>query len=56
MLVQISSEKDGSSNRFSKGAVKEEMLNILIPVTTDAFLTTLPIFLARLSLVKTTPL
>jgi hypothetical protein len=43
-LVQISSKKDDSSNRFSKGAVKEEMLNILIPVTTDAFLTTLPIF------------
>jgi hypothetical protein len=38
-LVQISSEKDDSPNRFSKGAVKEEVLNILIPVTTDAFLT-----------------
>jgi hypothetical protein len=43
-LVQISSEKDDSPNRFSKGAVKEEVLDILIPVTTYAFLTTFPIF------------
>jgi hypothetical protein len=43
-LVQISSEKDDSPNRFSKGAAKDEVLDILIPVTTDAFLTTFPIF------------
>jgi hypothetical protein len=43
-LVQISSAKDDSPNRFSKGAVKEEVLDILIPATTDAFRTTFPIF------------
>jgi hypothetical protein len=42
-LIQISSEKDDSPNRFSKGAVKEEVLDILVPVTADAFLTTFPI-------------
>jgi hypothetical protein len=29
---------------FSKGAVKEEVLDILIPVAADAFLTTFPTF------------
>jgi hypothetical protein len=43
-LIQISSEKDDSPNRFSKGTVKEEVLDILIPVTTDTFLTTFPFF------------
>jgi hypothetical protein len=43
-LIQISSKKDDSPNCFSKGAVKEEVLDILIPVTADAFLNTLPIF------------
>jgi hypothetical protein len=43
-LVHISCEKDDYPDRFSKGAVKEEVLDILIPVTTDTFLTTLPIF------------
>jgi hypothetical protein len=43
-LVQISSEKDDSPNRFGKGAVKEEVLDILIHVTADALLTTFPIF------------
>jgi hypothetical protein len=54
-LVQISSEKDDSPNCFSKGAVKEEVLDILIPVTIDAFRATFPISLARLFLVRTTP-
>jgi hypothetical protein len=40
-LVQISCEKD---DFFSKRAVKEEVLDVLISVTTDTFLTTLPIF------------
>jgi hypothetical protein len=44
MLVQISSEKDDSPNRFSKGTIKEEVLDILIPITVDTFLTTFPIF------------
>jgi hypothetical protein len=43
-LVQISSEKDDSPNHFSKVAVKEEVLDILIAVTVDAFLTTFLIF------------
>jgi hypothetical protein len=43
-LVQISSEKDDSPNRFSKGTINEEVLDILIPVTADALLTTFPIF------------
>jgi hypothetical protein len=42
-LVQICSEED-SPNRFSKGVVKGEVLDILIHVTTHAFLATFPIF------------
>jgi hypothetical protein len=44
MLVQISCEKDDSPNRFSKGTVKEEVLDSLIPIRADIFLTTFPIF------------
>jgi hypothetical protein len=47
-LVQISSEKDDSPNRFSKGTVKEEVLDSLIPITADTFLTTFPIFPSRI--------
>jgi hypothetical protein len=47
-LVQISSEKDDSPNRFSKGIVKEEVLDSLIPITADTFLTTFPIFPSRI--------
>jgi hypothetical protein len=47
-LVQISSEKDDSPNRFSKGAVKEEVMGTLIHVTADAFLTTFPIFTSQI--------
>jgi hypothetical protein len=43
-LVQISSKKDYSPNCFSKGAIKEEMLNILIPIATITLLTSFPIF------------
>jgi hypothetical protein len=44
-LVQISSKKkDYPPNCFSKGAVKEEVLNILIPVATNTLLTSFPIF------------
>jgi hypothetical protein len=55
-LLQISSKKDDSPNHFSKGTIKEEELDILIPITADTFLTTFPIFIARLSLVRTTSL
>jgi hypothetical protein len=44
MLVQISCGKDDSPNRFSKGTVKEEVLDSLIPITADTFLTTFPVF------------
>jgi hypothetical protein len=54
-LVHISSKKDDSPNRFSKEAVKEEVLDIFIPIATNTLLTSFPIFLARLSLVRTPP-
>jgi hypothetical protein len=47
MLVQISSKKDYSPNCFSKGAVKEEVLNILIPIATNTLLISFPIFLSQ---------
>jgi hypothetical protein len=43
-LVQFSSKKDYSPNCFSKEAVKEEVLNILIPIATNTLLTFFPIF------------
>jgi hypothetical protein len=54
-LVQISSKKDYSPNCFSKGAVKEDVLNILILIATNTLLTSFPIFPSQLSLVRTTP-
>jgi hypothetical protein len=43
-LVWISSKKNGSPNHFSKGAVKEEVLDILISIATNTLLTFFPIF------------
>jgi hypothetical protein len=43
-LVKISSEEDYLPNCFSKGAVKEYVLYTLIPITTNTFLATFPIF------------
>jgi hypothetical protein len=37
-------KKDGSPNHFSKGAVKEEVLDILISIATNTLLTFFPIF------------
>jgi hypothetical protein len=43
-LVQISSKKDDSLNHFTKGAVKEEVLDIFIPIAINTLLTSFPIF------------
>jgi hypothetical protein len=40
----VAKKKDYPPNCFSKGAVKEEVLNILIPVATNTLLTSFPIF------------
>jgi len=55
-LGEISSKEDDPPNHFGKGTMKEQMLDVFIPITANALLISLPIFLARLSLVKTTPL
>jgi hypothetical protein len=43
-LVKIGSEEDYPPNCFSKGAVKEKVLDALIPITTNTFLASFPIF------------
>jgi hypothetical protein len=55
-LVQISCGKNDSPNRFSKGTVKEEVLDSLIPIIADTFLPTFPIFTSQIVFVRTTSL